>query len=166
MKRSRLFALKQAIEVCSKIKSGKLQYALVKNAKKINKEIEDIDEVFKESEKFKEKYSTPLTEIYKKYVKIVKEGGNEMYKFSKSPILEDHPFELKNSKDNKEFQKEISDLDESNKKLLDERKKQIKEKKDFIEENITFEFHMIKEDSIPDDDENIGLIQLIPELIE
>lgn len=166
MKRSRLFALKQAIEVCSKIKSGKFQYALVKNAKKINKEIEDIDEVFKESEDFKENYSTPLTEIYKKYIKVVNEGGNEMYKFSKSPILADHPFELENSKDSKAFQKEISDLDVSSKKLLDERKKQIKERKDFIDENITFEFYMIKEESIPEDDENIGLIQLIPELIE
>ncbi|MEP5362509.1 MAG: hypothetical protein ABJQ37_01625 [Reichenbachiella sp.] len=144
MKRSNYYRLKEGINRCSKFKGGKFQYALAKNMKKLEVEIELIEAAFKPSEDFlefdKQKVAL-LTEYGKK-----DEHGQLLVHQANGEVI----FESSEQKD--KFQKAFEKLKTKFKKTIDETDKQNREKIAFLnEESDTIEWYMIKKEDIPED---------------
>ena len=75
MKRLDLYKLKQALESLGNIEGVTFAYAIVKNLKLLEKEIEILEEVRKPSEEYLEEFQPKVDELVKKYSKKDEDGN-------------------------------------------------------------------------------------------
>lgn len=116
MKNEELFMLNQAITTVGNLSGVKFAYAIAKNKKVIETEIEVLKESVKPSEKFTE-YEKKKAEIVKKYADK-DEKGNYKADANNQYVVETQKVE---------FEKEVAPLNEEYKEEIDKRDAQVKE---------------------------------------
>jgi len=114
----------------------KFSYAVVKNKKIIQTEIESIEEIQKEKEKILEGYLTERDELIKKFGKTNEKGLPEIKAEDKQAMAN--------------FTSEDIILREKYKNELEEYTLKQKEFDEILEEEVEFNFHKMKIDIMPD----------------
>lgn len=125
--------------------TGKVAYAIAKNRKLVENELEILQETLKESESFK-KYQEERIELAKSHAKkdekgnpvteTILQGGNPVNSF----VIEDQ----------KAWEQEFEALKEKHKEALNQRTEQENAFNLLMEEDSKLEFHKIEESEIPE----------------
>ena len=151
MKNKKLFELFEELKTINL--TGKVGYAIAKNRRLVEQEVETLQETVKASKEF-ETYEKERVEIAKKHAKK-DEKGKEVIE-NNSYILEDQ----------EAFDKEFEVLKEAQNEVIETRKKQLEDFNDLLEEQTTLELFHITEDKIPENataQEVYTLLKLIKE---
>lgn len=142
MKRKEFGVAINAIDGVSEIKGVKFAFTVLKNRKKLENQVEEdrpiFEEILKPSEGFKnyEESRIALCENHSEK----NEDGTAKTEGDKYSII-----------DIKTFNEELENLTEEYKVAVDDRKKQIDEYNNLMEEDITIEFQKINLDFLPED---------------
>ncbi len=146
MKRLDLYKLKQALESLGNIEGVTFAYAIVKNLKLLEKEIEILEEVRKPSEEYLEEFQPQVDELVKKYSKKDESGNPEQVQVpGQGSVIQVDP-------DNKiEFEKEFAVLEEENRELVDIRMKQLTSFNDLLQQDLEIELVMLTKEDLPKD---------------
>jgi hypothetical protein len=119
--------------------TGKVAYAIAKNRKILETEIETLQESIKAREDFT-KYNTERIELAKKHARKDEKGN---------PLTKDNGGKY-DIEDIDAFEKEFETLKETHKEAIDYRQKQIEDFNAMEEEESKIVFHMIEESEIPE----------------
>jgi len=139
VKRKELVELWGLIEQHRKIKNSvKFSYWLAKNRKRIQPEIESLEEAIESSRRYKE-YDMERARIAKFYADKDKNG---------KPIIQNSSYVVIEKLN--EFNSELNILKEKYKDEVEKRDKQIEEYNNLLEEEIEFEGFKIKLEDLPD----------------
>jgi len=139
VKRKELVELWGLIEQHRKIKNSvKFSYWLAKNRKRIQPEIESLEEAIESSRRYKE-YDTERARIAKFYADKDENG---------KPIIQNSSYVVIEKLN--EFNSELNILKEKYKDEVEKRDKQIEEYNNLLEEEIEFEGFKIKLEDLPD----------------
>lgn len=142
MKNNRLSSF---LEELKKINlTGKAGYAVAKNRKLIEAELEALQETVKATKSF-EKYENERVELAKKHAKKDEKGEPVVSK--PHPLTGQTSFVIEKQE---QFDKEYEKLKETHKEALEEREKQINDYNAFLQEDIKIELHKIEESDIPE----------------
>jgi hypothetical protein len=132
---------KKLPEILEKLKkvslTGKTAYAVARNIKIIEDEIDIMGNMVKPNSDFI-KYEKERTELATKHAKKDEKG---------KAIIENKEYILENKE---EFDKEFAILKEKHKEAIDFRTKQLEDFNKFAEEESKLEFYKINEDEIPE----------------
>ena len=139
VKRVELFGLLQALGTLGNLSGVKFAYALIKNKKKIQAELDTLKETVKPSNKLQE-YENKRVELCKQYCEKDKEG---------KPVIKNNSYSGLDV--NVKFDAEIKKLKEEYKTELDNREKQVKEYNKLLQEKVEIELHKIAVDDLPKD---------------
>ena len=148
MKNGQLSGLMQGINSCGNLSGFKFAYAMAKNKKAIESEIQTFDELLKADEKLTE-YENRRVKLCEKYAKKDENGKVIMIDVKDekgNKVREQYDIE-----DEDKFIKETDKLGVEYKEVLDERKEQIKKFNEFMLEDSTVELYKVKEDNVPED---------------
>lgn len=138
MKNKDILKLKQSLDLVGNLNGIKFAYAIARNKKFIESEIEAFNEIIKPSEKFKE--------FDAKRVALCQELGDKNEKGEVKFANNQYVIVENKTK----FDKEFGKLKTEYKKDIEERDKKIKEFNEvFLEANSKFEFYRIKLEDIP-----------------
>lgn len=130
--------LAQTLEDLKKINlSGKIAYAIAKNRKLIETELEVLNETVK---------LLPDFEAYEKERITLLETHSSKDEQGK-PIIENNTYKIENLPD---WEKDIKELQETHKEAIETRTKQISDFNALMEEEASIEFYPFTEDQIPD----------------
>ena len=145
IKRGELADLGIVIEKMN-IKGAKFSYALVKNKKKIDKELEIIQETIN-METSKEEI-----ELNDARIKLLEKHSHKdeewKAKLKIDPIMKRQVYDVKDIKKYNEAYKELEKKHSKAVELMKKRKEDIDK---LLEEKVEIDFHLIKEDAIPED---------------
>ena len=136
VKRTELTRLLQGINSIN-LTGVKFNYALLKNKKKIQEELEILKTVIKPDKKAEE-FEKARIELCKEYCKKDKEG-KEIIKQNKFVGLEN----------NKEFTIAIDKLQETYKETLDKKEAQFKEYQTLLDEEVEIKIHQVALNDVP-----------------
>ena len=150
MKKRELFSLMSGFEMVKGLRGIKFAYARLKNKKLISDEIKVFEDLLKPSDGFLE-YDKKRIELCVKYSKKDEKGKS---------IIENNSYA--GLTDNKEFEKELGQLKEEYKEVMDERLKLLEEYNKMLEEEIELNFHKILLEDIPTDITGQQLELLMP----
>jgi len=142
--RKEVLRLAQGLKSVSNYPGAKFSYAISKNSRKLEVEIECLKEAQKPSEGFS-KYETERIELCKEMAKK-DESGN--------PLTTNNSFDID---DIPTFDKKMKELNKKFKTDLEEREKQIKEVESLLSGEVSIELHKVSVDDLP---ENITATQL------
>ncbi len=138
VRRRELVELWQLIEHHRKIKhSVKVSYFMAKNRKRIQPEIEALEEAIEPSKDFKQ-YDTARANLAKYYAD---KDNNDR------PIIHNSSYVITTQLD--EFNKELEVLKESHKDTISKREKQLKDYNEFLDEEIEFDGYQINLEDLP-----------------
>ena len=157
MKRSNYYKLQEGINRCAKFKGGKFQYALAKNMKKVQEEIESIEKAFEPSVEFLEfeKHKNQLL-----FDHCQKDATGQLVINQGTREITFESVEKRNA-----FQQKFDELKGRYQDAIEERDGQIREKMAFLdEESGPVEWQLIKAEDVPDD--ATGDLMLIAEFLE
>lgn len=142
MKRKDFGLAIEALDSVSEIKGVKFAFAVLKNRKQIENQLEEDKPIFEKiltpSDDFKE-YETARIELCELSSEKDEEG---------KPLIEEDKYKIL---DIEKFNTELTTLTESFKDAVDDRKKQIEEYNSLMEEEIEFVFQKVNFDILPDD---------------
>ncbi len=138
LKRTRLFGLIQGINVALLLSGAKFAYALVKNKKKIQSELDILKEVAKLTEE--------PEEFRKKRIELCEQHCEKDDK--KKAIIKNNSYCGLN--DNKEFNKEIENLKIEYKTALEEQKKAIEEHNKLLQEEVEIDLYKVLLKDVPE----------------
>ena len=149
MNRRNLVDLWKIMDQYKGVKHIKFAYFLAKNKKKIQPEIEALEEIIVPSEAFKayDGERAKLAEFYSDK----DEDGNPKILNSNYVVAEKL----------KEFEDELKVLKEKYTKVVEERNKQVEDYSNMLEEEIEFDGHKIKLDDLPPEVDSIFIEVLI-----
>lgn len=138
------------------VKSKGLVYALVKNIKKLEPEVEALQKAFQtDSEDFK-KYVEETRAVYTEYVDTDEQGN---FKTVANGVI------LKREEDKETVGKLITEIDEKYSEAIKERNEELKKYQELLEEDSDVDFIKFKLADFPDEVAP-GLIYVLDELIE
>ena len=143
MKRKELYALNQAFGTVKFLKGVKFSYAIAKNKRKIEADIELLREAIKPSDRMKE-FDEKRIELAKTHSK--KDGRGEPQKITTLAGQEEFVIE-----DMDAFTKEVEALKELYKDAVEEQDAKIAEANKMMEEEISIELEKIGQEDIPED---------------
>ena len=135
MKIKQIFQLVEDLKILNF--NGKLAYAIAKNRRILDQEIESLKETIKHTEKYKE-YDSKRIELAKKHAK---KDENDV------PVEKDGNFLLE---DEVAFKKELEVLQTEYKEAIDDMEKKFDAFNTLLEEEFTTELYTITEDMIPE----------------
>jgi vacuolar-type H+-ATPase subunit I/STV1 len=142
MKRKDFSAAVEALNSVSEIKGVKFAYAVLKNRKKIEVQVEEdkpiFEEILKPSEGFKE-YEQKRIELCVLHSEKDDNGD---------PITNDNRYKII---DTVKFNEELTELSTEYKVSIDDRQNQMNEYNTLMEENIEINFQKIDFDTLPED---------------
>lgn len=151
MKNLDLYKLKQALEGLGSVENVSFAYAVVKNLKLLEKEIEILEEVRKPSEQFITEFQPKVDELVKKHSKKDEDGNPEQTDTPQGQTIAVDP-----AKKDK-FEKEFTELEKENQELVDQRMEQLNKFNDLLQEETVIELVKIKKEDLP---ENIKVAEL------
>jgi len=140
MKKQEVLNLFNGLQAVSNLPGAKWSYAVARNITKLRPEVEALQKAFTPSEEFNV-YDQKRIELAQKY--SVKEKG--VPKTVKVGMSEEYLIA-----DKDKFNKELFKLQETYKKTLDERKKQVDDFNEILEEKIEVELYMVDSEYIPE----------------
>jgi len=140
MKKQDVLQLFNGLQAVSNLPGAKWSYAVAKNMVKLRPEVEALQKALTPDQEFIE-YDKKRQELAEKYA--VKKDG--MPKKVKVGNIEEYLIA-----DKDKFNKELFKLQETYKKALDERKKQVDDFIEILEEKIEVELHMVDSEYIPE----------------
>jgi hypothetical protein len=138
IKRAELYKILSGLNELSNAKGVKFAYAVLKNKKAIEKELEILEELKKPSEKEQE-FEKKREGLCIKYAKK-DENGNAKIKDNQYII-----------EDNDKLQEDFKKLVEDNKNLEQEKVKKQKELNSLLEEEVDIDLYKIKQDNLPNE---------------
>lgn len=138
MKKKELAVALESLASVAELKGVKFAYTVIKNKKKIEEEIKNIQEASKPTPEFEE-FEKKRIEICSKYSE--KDANNE-------PIVEENRYKII---DTKAFNVEFDKAKADNKEILDARTLQIKEYEALLEEDTNLTFDKISISELPVD---------------
>jgi hypothetical protein len=131
-----------ALDSVSELKGVKFAFAVLKNRKKLEAQIEEDKDIFERilepSEEYKE-YEEKRIELCVLYSEKDEEGN---------AIIEDNKYKIL---DIDKFNNDLNDLTQYYQEYVDSRKEQIEEYNTLMEEDITIEFQKVDIDNLPED---------------
>lgn len=139
MRKKDLFRLQQGLQQVGNLKGVKFAYAIAKNSRVIDKEIEDLQKSIEPSEKWAEIEKSQHT-IRKKYCKKTPEG--EVMPDRNSQYIIPLPLEAPCDKD-------LDALKNEHKSEYANHEKMLEEYKVLLDTNCIIEFHKVKFDDLP-----------------
>jgi hypothetical protein len=145
MKNLDLYRLKQALEGLGSVENVSFAYAVVKNLKLLEKEIEVLEEVRKPSEEFMQEFQPKVDELVKKHAKKDEDGNPEQGDGPQGPTIQVDP------KNKVKFEKEFAALEKENQALVDQRMEQLTKFNDLLQEEVEIELVKIKKEDLPED---------------
>jgi len=145
IKRDALSGLGVAIERLN-VKGAKFSYALVKNKGKIDKELKIIQEVVdKETSKEEKEFDKARVELVKSNSNKDKKGEA---KLKANPMTGRQEYDVK---DMDKFNKEFEKLQKEHSKAIELIEKRKTDLDKLLAEEIEIDFHLIKEENIPEE---------------
>ena len=162
MNNDKLLQISNKLNVLKPLKGVRFNYAITKNSKIILDEAKNVIESIKQAEDFAA-YEKERIDLCHKHSSKDKDGnsldingkvmvkGKEVGSFS---ILDEPAFE-----------KELAELKDKNKKVIEEREKQVSEFNEFLKKESSVSLHKIKKEDIPEDI-NGDQMELIIDMIE
>ena len=150
MKKSELFDVLQGLKSVKNLKGVKFAYAVAKNKKKVESEIEDLKEAVKPSDKYLE-YDKKRMETCEKYCSKDDKG---------KAVIKGNVYD--GLAGNRKFEKEMERLRKDYKKELESRKKQIEEYNKMLTEEIEMDFHKLTLKEVPEDISSEQLEKILP----
>lgn len=139
MKKVELYTFLNRIKELNNLEGVKFAYAVVKNKKTIQKEVETLEEIKKPSEKHSE-YENKRISVCRKYSKKDKEGN---------PVVINECFDIDEAKKG-DFEKELKLLQEEYTKEIKLQNKKIEEFTTLLEEEANIDIHYINYVDLPD----------------
>ena len=139
MKRQDLFALQNTLNGMTDIKNTKLSYAILKNLKKIDAELEIIKELQGKKVEGYEDFENARIALC--IEQADKDDNGEA-------IIENNAYKVT---DLEAFQKELDKLEDEHREAVDAKQKQQKEFVELLNEECDLDFHKVKETDLPDD---------------
>lgn len=151
MKNLDLYRLKQALEGLGGVENVSFAYAVVKNLKLLEKEIEILEEVRKPSDEFTQEFQPKVDELVKKHSKKDEDGNPEQADGPQGATIQVDPA------NKAKFEKEFAKLEKENKPLVDQRMVQLNKFNDLLQVEAEIELVKIKKEDLP---ENIKVAEL------
>ena len=139
IKGKQIINLQQWLWECSDIKGQKFAYAILKNRKLVDKEVEKLAKIVEKSAKYK-KFEEKVQKLEMKFGEKGANGGN-LIVAGKAVI----------TTKKKEFEKVLAELKKDNKEVIDGFEKQKKEFDKALGKDVEIEFFMIKPEDISDE---------------
>jgi len=147
-----LFKLNEGLGILKNLSGVKFAYAVAKNKVLISKEIEALQESRKPNEKFKE-YDKKRVELCISFAD--KDEKNK-------PIIVNNQYQITKKE---AFNIKINELQEENKKIIEEVEKKQEEYLKMLEEETDLKFFMIKQDDLPKEI-TVSQMDIVIDLIE
>jgi len=164
IKRKELFLLQKAFVAVKDLKGIKFAYAIAKNNKLINSEIETLQEIIKPDEKYGE-YDQKRIELCEKFCEKDENGKPKKIDIRnrENKII---GYNYVGLESNSEFKEKLKVFMKENKEIIDSQKEKEKEYNKLLDEKVDINIYKIK---LEDIDENItpaqmdGIVLLINE---
>jgi hypothetical protein len=154
IKRIKLFGLKPALENLTHGDNFKFNYAVARNLRRINKEIEDVGKTIEMSDEIKE-YEKNRIGLCRKYA--LTEGAE--------PVITDGKFTI-DPKNQTIFDDEIRELRVKYADTLTLQEKRLEGYNKALMEDVEIEFHQVKKDDVPKDIHTVELEKILDWIIE
>jgi hypothetical protein len=136
MKKKELYALHASLVALSNIGGARFAYAVSKNKKFIQDELELVEKTLVQSDAFKE-YEGKRVELCAKHSNKQENG---------EPVMKDNMYDII---DRKKFDKELKVLQAEYKEAMDEHLQKVKDYETLLEEDSDIEFKTIKLEVVP-----------------
>ena len=163
MKNSDVLQLNSKLNFYSKdlrnLKGAKFSYGLIKNTNILQKECKDIMAIVAATDDYKA-YDAKRLELCNKYAK--KDDKDQIIRKN---LREDGTFDYDIDTTDPNWLKDIADLKEANKSVIDEQDKKIEEYNAFLDNESTIELFQIGIDDVPNDI-NVELMAVIEPFIK
>lgn len=151
MKRFELLEMAEGLDRVRQ-KGSKFCYAITKNKRKLQQEVRDMEQAIKPSEKFKEFLQE--TETLKRKLAKKDDKGNPIIvqKLSHNGNYAQH-YDIPDAETpGGEFQEKMKVITTKYKEYIKEHEAKVKDYREgFLQEDVEFQFHMIKLEDIPED---------------
>ena len=146
MKKRDLYALQNGLRSMGHLKGAKFSYGLAKNKKRIDAEIELLEEIRKPSEEMNE-YERQRIELCESLCLRNEDGSVNFLVSDENPELKQYQFGDKHS----EFDQKFSELKERYRSALETHSDKMKEFVSLLDEPLDIEFYKISLESVPND---------------
>ena len=156
MKNRQLSILHKGLTDSGKLQGVKFAYAVAKNKKLIEEEVEALNEGLNPSEKFKE-YDEKRVELAKEHAEKDEDGNAVM--------VGEENIKSFDIKDIAKFTKDLEKIQEEYKTELEARDKQLKDYEKLMDEDTKLELQKVKLENVPEEITGEQL-ELISEIIE
>ena len=146
MKNIELYSLREGINrILNVTGTSEFSYAAVKNLRIVQQEIEDIEKMFAPSDEYQEKFQKSYDELIDKYCLKHDNGSPQLVKNDFGQLI--YKFEKEGRE---KFDKELKASEKKNKKLVDERTKQLKAKEEFLQKDNKVKIYKVDKKYVPE----------------